>query len=89
MVTTNHENIFLDIVQRKGEDTVQIFHEVRSFFAIKRKDYFTVGFSEKFIFSFKLFADVLVIIDFTINSQHQFSIFTEQRLFTRFRIHNR
>ncbi|MPM88734.1 hypothetical protein SDC9_135838 [bioreactor metagenome] len=77
MITTNQENIIFDIVKSKCKNAVQIFKKISPFFAIKSEDDFTIGFCKKFIFSFELFPYFLMIVNFTIDSQYEFSVFAE------------
>ena len=89
MVAANHVHILFAVVQRKGEDTVQVFEEVGPLLLVKRKDNLAVGVGLELVLIGVLISNIEVIVDLAINSEHQISVFAVKGLATRLWVYNR
>ena len=89
MVATNHEAVLFLIVKYESENTVNLLEKIHSLVAIERKDNFAVRTRLEIIFSLISFANLLMIVNFTVHSQHLFAVGSKQRLFARLRVNYR
>ena len=74
MVATNHEAVLFLIVKYESENTVNLLEKIHSLVAIERKDNFAVRTRLEIIFSLISFANLLMIVNFTVHSQHLFAV---------------
>ena len=87
-VTGYEEFVALLVVKHKGKDTAEVFEEVDALLAIKRQDNFTVGARLELVLSGIAATNLLMVIDFAVDSQHLLLVRRIQRLTTRFRVHD-
>jgi hypothetical protein len=58
--------VFLDVVEREGEDAVQVLKKVRAVLSIERKDDFAVGLGKELVFAGESRADILMVVDLAV-----------------------
>ena len=74
VVTGDEVNIVFHIVERKGKNAVEFFDEVNALVLIQSQNDFAIGHGLKFVFVLVAFANLQVIVDFTINCKNTGSV---------------
>ena len=80
MVARNQERILLDVVQREGIYSVEVFEEVQSLLAGECEYDFPVGARLELLLVFVFLPDFLMVIYFSVHCEHLFSVRRDKRL---------
>ena len=79
-ITGNEKLIPLFIIEHKGKDAAEVFQEVDALFTIEGQDNLAVRACLELILTSKATTNLLVVIDFSIDSQHLFAVWREEGL---------
>ena len=80
MVARNHERILLDVVQREGIYSVEVFEEVQVLLAVEGEYDFAIGARLKLVLVFVFLSDFLMVIYFSIHCEHLLPVRRDKRL---------
>ncbi len=87
-VAGNKELVALGIVESKSEDAAQVFEKGRALVTIEGEYHLAVAACLKLIAVGVAAAQVPVVVNLTVDSQHLLAVGTEQRLPTRLRVND-